>query len=174
MRISTLCAAAAVAAFTALPAYAGAGHSGGHGHGDGFAFGQPGDGHHATRTIRVTMTDNAYDPATIEVAAGETVRFVVENRGEFVHEFALGTPDMHAGHQKEMLAMMEQGMLGADTVHHGMGHDDPNSLLLEPGKSGEITWTFGEPMRIEFACNVPGHYESGMVGPLTIRGSTGS
>jgi uncharacterized cupredoxin-like copper-binding protein len=47
---------------------------------------------------------------------------------------------------------------------HGMSHNDPNSLLLEPGKTGEIVWTFGDATTIEYACNVPGHYDSGMVG----------
>ena len=52
---------------------------------------------------------------------------------------------------------------------HGM-HDDPNSVLLEPGKSGEIVWTFPKDadVAIEFACNVPGHYQSGMVGSVAI------
>ncbi|PRX38229.1 Uncharacterized copper-binding protein, cupredoxin-like subfamily [Meinhardsimonia xiamenensis] len=172
MRLTISCAVA-IAALTALPALAGGSHTGGHSHDDGFAFGRPGEAPHATRTIRVVMTDNAYDPGVIEVAAGETVRFVAENRGDFVHEFGLGTPAMHAEHRKEMLAMMESGMLEADRIHHGMGHDDPNSLLLEPGESGEIIWTFAGPIRIEFACNVPGHYESGMVGPLVVTG-TGS
>ena len=55
------------------------------------------------------------------------------------------------------------------SMGHGM-HDDPNSVLLEPGKSGEIVWTFPKDadVAIEFACNVPGHYQSGMVGSVAI------
>jgi uncharacterized cupredoxin-like copper-binding protein len=45
-----------------------------------------------------------------------------------------------------------------------MMHNDPNSILLEPGKTGELIWKFSNPSKIEFACNVPGHYEAGMVG----------
>ena len=54
--------------------------------------------------------------------------------------------------------------------HQGdlMRHDDPNALLLEPGSSGEVTWSFtnlpAEKAVLQFACNVPGHYEAGMVG----------
>ncbi|MEG0818549.1 MAG: hypothetical protein RSG56_03810 [Brevundimonas sp.] len=32
-----------------------------------------------------------------------------------------------------------------------------------------LTWTFRQSAPIEFACNVPGHYQAGMVGPLTIE-----
>jgi uncharacterized cupredoxin-like copper-binding protein len=49
-----------------------------------------------------------------------------------------------------------------------MSHDDPNSVLVEPGKTAELVWTFDTDATLEFACNVPGHYEAGMVGPITI------
>ena len=45
-----------------------------------------------------------------------------------------------------------------------MKHDDPNSKLLEPGETMEIIWTFNKEAALEFACNIPGHYDSGMVG----------
>ncbi len=50
-----------------------------------------------------------------------------------------------------------------------MKHDDPNSVLLEPGKTAEIVWTFNETTSLEFACNVPGHYQAGMVGDLDVE-----
>ena len=36
--------------------------------------------------------------------------------------------------------------------------------------AGEIVWTFPKDadVAIEFACNVPGHYQSGMVGSVAI------
>ena len=45
-----------------------------------------------------------------------------------------------------------------------MEHDDPNSILLEPGKSDEIIWKFTQATELAFACNVPGQYDAGMVG----------
>ena len=164
-RSNAFCATAAAILWTAAPAIAGGTHAASHGYG----FGNPAKSAEGARVIHVWMTDNAYEPETLEVAEGETIRFVIENAGEFVHEFALGTRKMNEGHSAEMLMMMETGMLGADTVNGKMDHDDPNSLLLEPGKTGELVWTFSGPTTIEFVCNVPGHYESGMVGPLTIR-----
>jgi uncharacterized cupredoxin-like copper-binding protein len=50
-----------------------------------------------------------------------------------------------------------------------MKHDDPNSVLLEPGESKEIVWTFPEKADVEFACNVPGHYQSGMYGDVNFK-----
>ena len=53
---------------------------------------------------------------------------------------------------------------------HGamMKHDDPNSVLLRPGETKELIWRFAGGMTLEFACNVPGHYEAGMVGELKV------
>jgi uncharacterized cupredoxin-like copper-binding protein len=157
---------------------------GGAGHGPaghhGMAFGEPGKASDVKRTIEIEMHDNYYKPEKITVKAGETVRFKVINKGEFLHEFGLGTAAMHKAHQKQMMTMWEHGMIEADRINpekmkmdhgdgHMMKHDDPNSILLEPGKSGEIVWKFTKPMSIEFACNIPGHYESGMMGPLKIN-----
>lgn len=134
--------------------------------------GKPGD---VTRTINVKMHDNYYEPESMTIKEGETVKFVITNAGELVHEFNIATGDMHKAHQPEMMMMMEHGVLEGDRINwdaakkmqasmgHGM-HNDPNSVLLEPGKSGEITWKFPEHAELEFACNVPGHYDAGMVG----------
>lgn len=149
------------------------------GHGHRPAFGAPGKASDAKRTIIILMNDNNYSHEAINVRAGETVRFIIKNEGELLHEFNIGSPDAHAGHQKEMMVMMEMGMLtptGIDTEkmnmdHAGMStevknmkHDDPNSVLIEPGKSREMVWKFAKAMKLEYACNVPGHYQSGMVG----------
>jgi uncharacterized cupredoxin-like copper-binding protein len=83
---------------------------------------------------------------------------------------------MHAEHQKEMATMIDHGMITATGVdqnmmHMDMGdmhmsHDDPNSVLVPPGETKELTWKFSKDADIEFACNIPGHYESGMVGKI--------
>ena len=152
----------------------------GHGHGHVMAIGEPGDAAKVDRTITVTMHDNYYEPEEIKIKEGETVRFVVINKGEFLHEFNIGTTAMHTAHQKEMAMMAEHGMItptGIDhekmKMDHGdgkmmMAHDDPNSVLLEPGKRDEVIWKFTKAMDLEFACNVPGHYDSGMMGPIHI------
>lgn len=169
-------AAALLAVGIASPAFAAGTHDGGHDHGHGnSAIGEPGKPGEVTRTVEVTMGDIYFEPESVEVEPGETIRFVVTNAGAFVHEFNIGTPEMHAAHQEEMTMMMEHGVLEVDKIHrdkmnmemgdgHTMAHDDPNSVLLETGETAEIIWTFPSAMELEFACNVPGHYESGMAG----------
>jgi len=44
-----------------------------------------------------------------------------------------------------------------------MGHSHSNSVLLSPGEKGELVWKFSNEAKIEAACNVPGHYEVGMI-----------
>jgi len=158
------------------------GHMEGHGHGhaDGVAFGEPGKASEASRTVEITMADNYFEPENLVVQAGETVRFVVKNQGEFLHEFNIGTAAMHAQHQEEMMTMMEHGMLTPTGIDHemmkmdhsemgmsGHTHDDPNSVLVEPGGSQELIWKFAKATNLEFACNVPGHYEAGMMGEIS-------
>jgi uncharacterized cupredoxin-like copper-binding protein len=156
------------------------GHAGKMPHGHTMSFGEPGKASEVSRTVEIKMLDNYYEPAEIEVKAGETIRFAIKNLGEFVHEFNIGTASMHAAHQKEMVMMVEHGVIEPDKINHEkmkmdmgggrtMEHNDPNSVLLEPGKSGEVIWKFAEAKGIEFACNVPGHYDAGMMGPLKVH-----
>lgn len=146
------------------------GHGAGdHGHGGDakFAAGHPGRPGEVDRTIRIEAQDIAFDAERIEVRAGETIRFVVENNGQLVHDFTIGTHQTQAAHRDEMTELM---------AHHGGGpealadpevmahHSHPNALMLAPGETGELIWTFEEAAEVEFACNVPGHYEAGMRG----------
>lgn len=127
------------------------------------------------------MGDMSFNPGSLDIKAGETVRFVLINKGQLLHEFNLGSAAMHAGHQQDMLKMQQSGMLtptgmkqGMDHAamghgeNGGMRHDDPNSVLVEPGKTAQLTWNFSKATRLEFACNVPGHYQAGMKGDLTV------
>jgi len=181
LRHSVAAAAAVLPLLLAVPAAAAGsgGHRAGSHHGAADPIGKPGMAPAATRTVTVTMHDNYYEPDRMRLREGETVRFVVHNKGTFVHEFNIATAAMHKAHAPEMMMMVEHGVLAADridreaakrmqaTMGHGM-HDEPNSVLLEPGQSGEIVWTFPKHAKLEFACNVPGHYEAGMVGPIEL------
>ncbi len=139
-------------------------------------FGHAASATQASRTVTLVLRDMSFEPASVQVKAGETVRFVLVNQGQLLHEFNLGDAAMHATHQQEMLKMLQSGMLTPTAMqHHQMGHgegemkhDDPNSVLVEPGKTAELTWTFAKATDLEFACNLPGHYQAGMVGKLTI------
>ncbi|MDY6841837.1 MAG: cupredoxin domain-containing protein [Pseudomonadota bacterium] len=156
--------------------FAAGAHTGGH----GGSSGEPGKASQVDRTINVDMHDNYYEPENIEVKPGETLRFVVKNKGSLVHEFNIGTPEMHEAHQEEMMTMVEHGVIQGGKLNlkmmnmdmgngQSMKHDDPNSVLLEPGQSKEVVWMFTEKGDIEFACNVPGHYQSGMYGEVNFK-----
>ena len=142
---------------------------------DDINIGQAGESDHVTKTINVELQDIYFEPEKINVKSGETIRFTLKNVGEFVHEFNIGTPEMHVAHQAEMSMMVEHGVLEPDKINRHMmkmdmgngqtmKHDDPNSKLLEPGETAEIIWTFSEATVLEFACNIPGHNDSGMAG----------
>ncbi len=138
-------------------------------------WGEPGRAGEVIRTIEVTMGDIYFKPEKIQAGEGETIRFIVRNVGNLVHEFNIGTNHMHQEHREEMVNMLKMGMMTAtaidhDKMEHGdMKHDDANSVLVEPGKSAELIWRFTEVRDLEFACNVPGHYEAGMVGVLSVE-----
>lgn len=156
----------------AVVANAGPGHS-------ASEAGEPGKASAVSRTITVTMGDNFYEPETISVKEGETIRFVVKNEGTLVHEFNIGTAKMLMDHAPEMQMMVDHGVLEADRINHeaakamqaSMGHGEhkmPNAALLEPGQTGEVVWKFPEHAELEFGCTVPGHYEAGMVGEFEL------
>lgn len=159
-----LCGAAALTMMTlagpALPAWADAGH----GPGGNMPGGRPGKAAAVSRTIRIVATDIAFDRKAIRVKAGETVRFVITNKGQQVHDFTLGTRTVQAAHRKSMLKMMSGGR-----DMSAMKHADPNAVLLKPGETKTLIWRFAKARNFEFGCNLPGHYEAGMKGSIAIR-----
>jgi uncharacterized cupredoxin-like copper-binding protein len=53
--------------------------------------------------------------------------------------------------------------------HPGMEHDEPYMAHVDPGRKGTIVWTFNRAGSIEFACLIPGHFEAGMIGRITVK-----
>lgn len=121
------------------------------------SFGEPGNAAQATRAIDVTMGDNMrFSPERIQVAAGETIRFVVKNEGKLPHEMVLGNMQSLLEHAQEMRSMSN------------MPHAEPNMLGLQGGEKGELIWRFNQTGMVDFACLIPGHYEAGMVGKINV------
>ncbi len=143
-------------------------------------LGSKGDPKDVTRIIEVKMYDNYYEPSSIQVKKGETVKIIVKNLGELVHEYNIATKEMHIKHTTEMAKLIENDILLGDSIDHAkmkemskkdpsLGHKHANSVMLEPNKTGEIIWKFSNDIALEMACNIPGHYETGMVGPIIIK-----
>ena len=129
------------------------------------------------RTIEIKMYDNYYKPSEIKIKKGETIKFIIHNYGELVHEFNIATKEMHIKHQPEMMKMVENQILLANKIDkkkmkemakkdHSMAHSHSNSVLLEPKQSAELIWKFSTNANLEAACNVPGHYEDGMIAKI--------
>ena len=140
-------------------------------------IGEKGKLSEVTRVIEIKMYDNFYEPNEIKVKKGETIKFKVYNFGEFVHEFNIATKKMHLKHQPEMMKLVENEILLSDKIDkkkmkemskkdHSMSHSHANSVLLEPNEDGEIIWKFNTEAKLEAACNIPGHYETGMIAKI--------
>jgi uncharacterized cupredoxin-like copper-binding protein len=158
--MKTLPITTALAMSFAVPVFAAGTHAGGHA--EQMAVGMPGNPGHVDRTIEVDLMElddgsMVFDPGKLDIRKGETVRFVVTNKGELEHEFVLDTAEKNIEHKELMQEFPE------------MEHDDPNALRLMPGEAGEIVWTFSNDGDFEFACLIPGHYESGMFGPVAVN-----
>ena len=156
---STLLAMTLILAATPM-AFAAGKHTGGH---DGvMEIGQPAKAGAETRTIQVKLMETAegdmiIEPRVLDFKAGETVRLAIKNVGENEHEFVMDTVAAVAKHKELMQQFPE------------MEHDDPNALRLAPGEKGEIVWTFAKAGSFEFACLIPGHYDAGMHGTLSVN-----
>lgn len=148
-------------AMFAAPAFAAGTHGGGHD--DMMAAGKPGDASHVDRTVEIIMSEKddgsmVFEPNSLAVKKGETIRFSVRNMGEIEHEFVIDSHEMNMKHKASMEKFPE------------MEHDDPNAIRLDEGADGEVIWTFAKDGTFEFACLIPGHYESGMKGDITVAG----
>lgn len=121
-------------------------------------WGIAGDARRVQRTIAIDMDDRMrFTPEHITVAQGQTVRLRLRNRGRLMHELVIGTKEELAAHAELM------------KKHPGMEHDEPYMAHVAPGRRGEIVWTFNRAGEFHFACLIPGHYEAGMTGRITVQ-----
>ena len=145
-----------VSAIAGLQASAHTGHTD-----HSFAAGEPGDAKQPFRTVEIVMTDGAgtmaYAPDRIEVKRGEQIKFVLKNTGQVDHEFLIDSFKNNAKHKLEMANNPE------------MQHEEANGARLKPNSSKEILWRFSKAGTFEFACLLPGHYETGMKGIVLVK-----
>ena len=128
---------------------------------DHFSAGQPGDPRKPSRIVKVSMLEEGkrmlFDPPAIEVRLGEQVRFVLFNEGSEYHEFVLATHTENRKHAELMKKFPE------------MEHNDPNAKRLSALSSGELLWKFTRSGEFEYACLIPGHFQAGMHGKITVK-----
>lgn len=140
-------------AFFVLPSLAAA--SGTH---EGYDFGEPGKASDVTQTVEVTAVDDngemRFLHAPLNIKQGDVVKFIVTNKGAGDHEFSVGDSPSQRAH-----ALMMEKM--PDMKHE----NDATAITLAPGETKELIWAFTKPIKgsIELACQMPGHYQAGMV-----------
>ena len=113
-------------------------------------IGEKGEANKVDRVIEVKMYDTFYEPNEFKIKKNETIKFIVYNYGELVHEFNIATKEMHLKHQPEMMKMVENEILLADRIDkqkmieiskkdHSMAHKHSNSVLLSPVSYTHLT-----------------------------------
>ena len=123
---------------------------------DDSASSPPGDS--SARTVEIEMRDIEFSPTTVDVEEDETIRFLFHNTGEVAHEAYIGDAAAQEDHADEM------GSMG------GMDHGgDSEVLTVEPGDTGELSYTFDEAGPVQIGCHEPGHFEAGMVLDVEVR-----
>lgn len=118
--------------------------------------GGPGKASDVKRVVQVEARNPAFNVKQIQVRAGETIKFVVTNKSTIAHEFAIASSKEHEGHRAMMRDMPD------------MVHEEPNVVTIKPGETKELIWKFGNDTDLEFACNIPGHAEQGMIGKFRV------
>lgn len=120
--------------------------------------GEPGQLAAVKRTVEITMGDAMrYAPDVLTVRRGETVRLLVSNEGKVMHEIVLGTAAEIEHHR---LAMRGDP---------AMAHGAPQMAHVAPGEQAQLVWRFTRPGTVRYACLLPGHYEAGMAGTISVR-----
>ncbi len=120
-------------------------------------WGIAGDAKNVRRTITVSMTDDMrFAPSAITVQEGETVRLRAQNKGKVLHEIVIGTKAELAQHAEMMKKFP------------AMEHDEPYMAHVRAGAQGDVVWQFNRAGSFDFACLIPGHFEAGMTGTITV------
>lgn len=121
------------------------------------------------RTISFEAGDMWFDPEDIQVTAGETIKFEISNTGNLEHEFVIGDKTAQEEHRKMMQEMSGghgEGHGGHDMAEGAHGGQMP-SITIGGGETKTLVWTASSDVdSLEYACNIPGHYESGMYGDI--------
>lgn len=105
-------------------------------------------------TVHITIHYSSFAPGSLDVDPGETVRFVIRNTDPIDHEFILGDGAVQLAHEE------------GTEAHHA---PRPGEVSVPAGETVVTTYTFPErPGELIFGCHLPGHYDFGMRGTVTI------
>jgi uncharacterized cupredoxin-like copper-binding protein len=112
-----------------------------------------GCGGEPTRTVEIDIRHSAFEPALIDAAPGETVRFVITNLDPIDHEFILGDDQVQQRHED------------GTEPHHGA---IPGEVSIPAGGTRATSYAFAGPGALPFGCHLPGHWTYGMRGVVLV------
>ncbi len=103
------------------------------------------------RTISIRYSHFSED--LIEVKAGEPVTFELRNDDPILHEWIVGTAEVHQRHRT-----------GTEPYHDEV----PTEVSIPAYETRLTTVTFDKPGAYEFICHLPGHEAYGMRGVIWV------
>lgn len=122
--------------------------------------GMPAKGAKPDKVVQVILADDMTITfaGNTDIQPNDVVQFVVMNKGKIDHEFTIGSEQEQEKHREMMRNMT------------GMSHEhnSGSSVTVAPGKAKQMLWHFHGNPDVEFACNIPGHAEAGMVKKVTL------
>ena len=90
----------------------------------------------------------------LHVRPGATVRFVLRNTDPIAHELIIGDQSVQDVHE------------AGTEAHH---RDRAGEVSVAPGGMAVTTYRFdGRPGRLLFGCHLPGHWDYGMKGTISV------
>jgi len=122
------------------------------------AVGMPALGAKPDKVVHVLLNDDMTIKfkKEVKIEPNDVVQFVVMNIGKLEHEFAIGSKAEQLKHREMMKGM----------AHHA--HDSGSVVTVQPGKARQLLWHFHGENKVEFACNIPGHAEGGMIKKISL------
>ncbi|MBL4830746.1 MAG: copper-binding protein [Aliivibrio sp.] len=122
--------------------------------------GMPATGVKPNKVVHVMLSDDMkiIFKKDVKVETNDVVQFVIMNTGKIEHEFTIGSAQEQLEHREMMTSM-------------NMGHHEEmssNSVTVKPGKAKQLLWHFQGVKDIQFACNILGHAEAGMLKNITL------
>ena len=120
--------------------------------------GMPAKGAKPDKVVHVILSDDMKITfkKEVNIEPNDVVQFVVMNTGKIDHEFSIGSMQEQLKHREMMKNMGNHE------------HDSGSAVTVKPGKAKQMLWHFHGDKNVEFACNIPGHAEAGMVKKIVI------
>lgn len=109
----------------------------------------------AANTLNVEMNEFTFIPTNYTIPAGQKITLKLKNSGDIAHDFII----------------LKKGVEIKGSFDHEKQMDDMYfHAMLDPGKSGEFTFTApAEPGDYQIICGVLGHFQAGMIATLTVK-----